>query len=523
VTISPRNTVLVVCGLAVLFLICLLLGQMGMPIFLFLDGVLLILLVLGLIQVADVPFPAATAEASPSPFIYRPGPERARLLFFAGIIFELAALIQWRLYAPPPAADVEVVAATAGVESAQRLASAGIAFLVAAVSVGFVIAVAAVLVMNLDYWGLSDAPNGPPVGAAARRWRAFIRCLHIVLGLSRGTVVLEKGKLYRPDGQEVDVCVGPCYLDVRDNQVAAIETGGHVGDAVGRGRYWLAGNQRVTGYFSLGLQVISVVIEKVVTRDGMIIDRLELEVIYRMGNGDREQPAGGPLQFDSHIVTNDLARATIESYKQNVDRVAQSQARAVIGNYDLREIMMLPADARKAMSDQIKDGIAPILRESRFRAVNIGKIELSPDAVRELTDRWVAAMQAETATIRARTQKETTILKGEGHALAFYEVEKIKKNVREELIRQLSMFVFGDTSGTLPVTDDLAKRYLDAVEALTGYLAQDSGQALQMIETLETMARHSKQLNLYIGSDELWQHRRTENDRPQPPSPPIGS
>ena len=81
---------------------------------------------------------------------------------------------------------------------------------------------------------------------------------------------------------------------------------------------------------------------------------------------------------------------------------------------------------------------------------------------------------------------------------------------REQLIEQLSAAIYTDATQPVKADSELAKRYLAAVETLTGYLAEDSGRALKLVETLETMAKEGNAVNvdLYINSSGMTREKR---------------
>ena len=536
ITISMRWAKRLSAGWLLLFLVFLLLDRRGASVFAAVSVALALAFLLGIVSVALSDDDDRSASPHSSPFAYQPGHEFGRWLMFETFALGVAMALQWPILGWLSARHASLPGIVTRSEFAQQTVSVALALGAAVGALLAFLLPAIVLIAYLDYWDLGDSPTDGPQTPGQRFRRAFGRCLRIILGLSQGTIIQDRGKMYRPDGQAVTVCAGPVYLDARDGQVAIVETRGRVSTAVS-GRVWLSANQRVTGIADLAEQSAQVVVENAATDDGMIIERFEFTVIYAAGRAKprEEQNDGAPVEeartagvftFTPDRVRENLWRDTPETFRSAVIAQSQSVARTVIGSYDLRQIAILPGDTRRVVEDELRAGL-----QERYDAagdwfdvqrVAIGAVALPQEARKELVDRWAAEMRAVTRSIEAQTDKDTMILKGEGQALALHAVEKVKHEVREQLIEQLSTLICRDATQSVKGDSELAKRYLEAIEALTGYLAEDSGRALKLVETLETMAKQGKEVNVdfYINSGGPMQHKRLEPEQSQPPSEP---
>ena len=433
----------------------------------------------------------AHAFAGASFPITRSVPWNARLLL-AMLLLGIAMLLHWwvlgQMLLRPEALPLSMQESAA----LQRL-WAGVVSLFISLSILFLcIVFSALLVVNLDFWNLSEPPGYDP-DARQRHWLAAVRrAFYIVLGLSLGTVILDRGKLYRPDGEEVDIkgCAGPIYLDVREGQVAIIETKGLTDEAV-NGRRWLDANQRVTGTADLTVQKASVAVERVLTKDGLTIGLFEFTVRYSIGKGTTSGdgwPASGQFTYNPEQTRVKMWKDTPESYKAGIVAVAQVVSRSVIGSFDLKDVIIMPGAARTGVEEQIRCGIQRMMGDEGVlwldvKSVAIGEVIVPDEASKELTDHWVALMQAGTDEIRSQTQKKALVVKSEGHVEAFANLEKAKDRVRAGLIDQIRSLAASDPQ--------LADRYLAALENITGHLVQDNVQGWHTVETLESMARSS--------------------------------
>jgi regulator of protease activity HflC (stomatin/prohibitin superfamily) len=243
------------------------------------------------------------------------------------------------------------------------------------------------------------------------------------------------------------------------------------------------------------------------TRDGMIIDKLELTVRYRLGvgvppqSGPARRAASGQFEYKPDLLRTNHWRDTPDSYKETVKKVAEGVARAAISSYDLHEIAILPGPMREKLEEQLRNGIQRRLNPDgdwvNVQRTSLGKITIPREAYNELVQRWVAEMQAGTSRIRAEADRDIMILRSEAQVSSFRALEKVKSAVRKDLIDQSRQLI--------ETNPDLAQRYLEAVESLAGYLTQDNAQALHVVESLEAMARNSKSFNLYLGASDLLQ------------------
>jgi hypothetical protein len=382
----------------------------------------------------------------------------------------------------------------------QRMVAGILSLFIAGLLVLLAVVIAALLVMSLDFWNMSEPPDRYSPAVRQRRWLVGLqRAFAIILGFSMGTIIVDRGKLYQPDWQEVDIrsCTGPLFVDVREGQVVVIEDRG-LTNAARHGRIWLNAHQRVTGHADLTVQKAPVVVEHALTKDGLIIDRFELTVRFSIGKGKNPVagwPTSGQFPYNDVVTRDKMWKDTPETYKAGVVAVAQIVARSIIGSCDLKDLVKLPDVDRSAVETAIRNGIQSTMQDETgvwldVKSVAIGEVAVPAPAEKELTDHWVALMQADTGEIRSQTDKKTLLVKSEGQAEAFANLEKAKDIVRAGLITQIK---------SLSVSDpQLADRYLSALEKLTGHLVQDSVQGWHTVEMLEGIAHGSESVNLFI-------------------------
>lgn len=490
------------------------------------------------LQMPAAPAPPLPAPA-PAPLVYLRGFEIKRLINFQLVLLNAVMLLQWFLRG-----------ASAFGENVHPLFIQLFTFVLVSGIAACILFLAALTILQLDYWNLAgDAataerdPQAPP--SRRRTILAMLRAISIIFGLNQGTVILEGGKLRRPDGRPVAAFAGPGFLDIRKGQAAILETGGVIGPVCGPGRSWLRPNQRVRGTVELTRQSITVSVEQALTQDGIPIDVFEFSMGYRVAPKARAMTVGGaatgqeppeepapsagrrslppperltPEQED--MIRELFWKDTPDSIKATMNAVGQQAVRSVVGRHYLRDLIMpsvtKPVEIRQSLVEP-----APVSREDIEKEIiqdmlvvrklaervsidylSIGRITAPEPARAQLLSLWVAQQQREVAKTRAQMDLDMMQHRGEGQAQAFKAIEDAKRKIREGFIEQLAEMQA--RVGGKALTPDQLERYLFKIEALTTRLAQDYVRTIQVVDTLEQMGKSGKEINLYLADNVLW-------------------
>jgi regulator of protease activity HflC (stomatin/prohibitin superfamily) len=497
-------SVLVLLAFPLLFLAALYAGGILLPLYALVSLSIALALLLRIVIIG--PDPLALAADNPPPLPERRYAAFGRSLMLMALLFGLAMLIHGRVLDQLQEMDAALILLPL---ARQRLEAGVISLILSGAFLLLTIIFGALLVVQLEYWPLADSPGNPPTTPVQRWQRALSRAVRIIAGGSQGTMILDRGKIRYPDGREagIDACLGPVYIDTREGQAAIVETRGQVSHAQS-GRFWLEGNQRLTGFVDLSTQTAQITVEKALTRDGMVIEGFDVTVRYSVGVGSIPdagpadpdlRSASGQLQFKPARLMRNHWKDTPWSFKEGVQKASEAIVRTTIGSYEMRDIAILTAASRTAIEAALRSAIQqrfdPDERWMYIVRVSIGKITLSEPAYTELIRRWATEMQAISARIRAEADRDTLILKGQGQADAMRVVENAKQETRVTIAQTVNQIANMDPAN--------AARNLRIVLNLIGYMSQDSLRQVQVSEMLEEMARHSRQFNLNVVSDEL--------------------
>jgi regulator of protease activity HflC (stomatin/prohibitin superfamily) len=107
----------------------------------------------------------------------------------------------------------------------------------------------------------------------------------------------------------------------------------------------------------------------------------------------------------------------------------------------------------------------------------------------------------QSALIKAESERDVTVRKGEGEAIVLRRVEEIKSNLREVLIRQLTDPILG-SSGAVIRDPFIAIRYIEAVEKLSLAIVRDDLTALRYVEALEKIAEGGGNKTVVVGESQ---------------------
>lgn len=330
-----------------------------------------------------------------------------------------------------------------------------------------------------------------------------------LIGINKATIVVAGGKIQTPNppAGEMAKFGGPGVLIVQEGHAVVLERGGRRSRIVGTGVWFLGMFERVSLVVPLIPRSIPLEIENVVTQDRIVINKIKLTVFTRVDLGDRSHENGN-YPFDDRIINDRIwsPRAGPEVYDWSgiVKSVADTALRDLAARLRLDDLVLASGRQREELRTKLKDLMNRVTQDRLGVVVNsvvIGEIVIPEKAQQSLLTLWLEQVNRQSALIKAESERDVTVRKGEGEAIALRRVEEIKSNLREVLIRQLTDPILG-SSGAVIRDPFIAIRYIEAVEKLSLAIVRDDLTALRYVEALEKIAEGGGNKTVVVGESQ---------------------
>lgn len=163
-----------------------------------------------------------------------------------------------------------------------------------------------------------------------------------MLGLSQGRINVREGAAQSESGSAGGLMLfgGPGELMVQEGHAVILERNGRVTRVVASGPTFLERFERLSMVVPLQTRAERVSIEHVLTREGIMIDQLDIWVFHRVALGpDDERIQDGNYEYNETILRTNIWSPNGNDWRETVQGITDRMARKVVPRYSLDEIM----------------------------------------------------------------------------------------------------------------------------------------------------------------------------------------
>lgn len=344
------------------------------------------------------------------------------------------------------------------------------------------------------------------------RWQATRTALFGMHGLSQGRINVREGKAQLAYGTEDGLMRfgGPGELMVQEGNAVILERNGRVSRVVGSELTFLKPFERVSMVIPLQTRAEKVLVDNVISNDGIMIEQLEIWVFHTVALGPvEERTVDGQFEYNETILRTNIWSPSANDWREAVRGISDRMARRVVPKYALDVIMRsddrasvgrvetsreTPRDAPSGQQDQPQNGDksetdkdrsentttarqtekdpsdAPTKRDElidelrreisnitvrigvAIRGLDLGAVKVSPEVRARLEDERLAIMAARAA---------------EHHAAAMVAMEDARAFAQGTMIRAIKN-AWSNNGSEQAASADLviALRYIEALEKM---------------------------------------------------------
>jgi regulator of protease activity HflC (stomatin/prohibitin superfamily) len=252
----------------------------------------------------------------------------------------------------------------------------------------------------------------------------------VQIGINKGSWLVSGGKarVINPPSGILARFGGPGILVVQEGHAVVTERSGMISHIVGSGKpHYLAPFETVSQVIYLGMQRGAFVFEHVITKDRIVIDKMHVNVFYKVDPGRRTRQSG-IYSFDRTVIIEKIwsVKSIITEDKSanlegGVFAVANTIVRDTIADYDLQEIITATGTIRAELRLKLRDAIQAVTQNAMgilTPIVDIGEIIFPDDARKKLLERWKIDWQVQIDRIVAEANKQTKIIEAQARQVA---------------------------------------------------------------------------------------------------------
>jgi len=298
---------------------------------------------------------------------------------------------------------------------------------------------------------------------------AALHAITMLIGLDLGVCVISQGKAEFSKGNAGSLALfgGPGILVAQEGHAAILEQSGRLSRVVGRGITFLKPFERLSMAAPLYTRTEHVVVEKVATKDKIMLEELELWVFHKVDPGPEEQQTeNGRYPYNEENLFKNVWSPNGGDWRTSVQGVSDSAARDVVGRYDLEQIVPISSQFRREFKDALKQEVSRItkgLMGVEVVAVDVGKLQVPHEARQRLLEKWLADWGIRVAA----SEREAMIRRGEAEAAILKLKEVAWAQAQKQLIEQMAgPFRSLDMSGRDTVAYVIALRSLETLEKM---------------------------------------------------------
>ena len=292
--------------------------------------------------------------------------------------------------------------------------------------------------------------------------------INILLGISGGTWVISGGQAeVRGDpGGALTRFGGPGFLIVQEGHAVVLEVSGRISRVVGRGIWWLKPFERISMVVPLFLRSEKCTVEKVATRDKVLIDEFEVQVYHKADSGPAdEQITDGQFAYSKQMLLGKIWSPGGGDWRNAVRSMADTATRDVVGQYKLEDIVPISATFRVDFRQRLIDEMNKVTRDKMgivTVTVDIGKVKIPDEAENRLLRQWLADRDMQIAL----SEKSTSVTQAQADSERLQLSEATRADAQTRMMEAINDgFQKVRDSGGNP-RDLIAIRFIEALEKM---------------------------------------------------------
>ena len=241
--------------------------------------------------------------------------------------------------------------------------------------------------------------------------RAILSAIGLFLGIDNGIWIVKNNAVQVMQNPKFRFSAlgGPGVLLIHTGHLVILEQSGMVTRLVGRGITLLAPFEGISMVVPLYGRAERITVEKAVSMDRVIIEQFELTVFHKIYAGAGPSARDGQYTYHRDTVLNTIWSPNGNDWREAVKSVAELQARDVIGQRNLDQLVPMSASERSAFKADLVKKINQVTEKVmgvHVSTVEIGKIKIPAEAEGRLLDKWIAEWEQKIDTTRAATEAD---------------------------------------------------------------------------------------------------------------------
>jgi regulator of protease activity HflC (stomatin/prohibitin superfamily) len=332
-------------------------------------------------------------------------------------------------------------------------------------------------------------------------------------GFGRPKWVVRAGELMTQSGKTLPLgnVSGPGTILVQEGHALVFEMYGKLSRVVGSGLCQVKRDECLGMIVPLYARTEKLVVARIVTKDKLLIDEMEIVVFHKVDPGPAEKRIrDDQFTYSEDIIIRNVWEVGGRDWRDGIRFLAEMATRDVVGRYDLEELVPLSDAFRSAFRVLLKDAINKVslpFMGVMVISVDVGHIDMPKEARDKYLEKYLAYQnigladtEGQAAISRAETgaKIEETKAKAEA-AVALIRAEAEQKQMKLGAVeaRRKAPFRRGESdAGIVEIkAEALAEAQETVIENLTSSFQQlrrtaiDSSQlmALLVIEMVRYM------------------------------------
>lgn len=244
------------------------------------------------------------------------------------------------------------------------------------------------------------------------RFSAARYLFDVQIGVYKAQYLVAKNEIkqIRPPAGALSLLGGPGLLLVEEGHAVITMRGGRVDRIVGTGITYLKPFERPHQVVYLLGRPEKPEVTNVVTRDHIVIPKINLRVFHRLDRGDQSHK-NGDLSFEDRIIRERVWSPNAGDWRDSVSVVADGALRDVVARHPLEEVVSVGADARTRFKRELVDAMNAITARLgvTVASVDFGVMQLPPEAEQELLERGLGEVKRRTIAIAAEAEHDQIV------------------------------------------------------------------------------------------------------------------
>lgn len=404
------------------------------------------------------------------------------IVVYAALFVWVALFVGWGLYALLTDANLEESLSAEALAWFEFLAGTDLlmAFWAAVAGMTASATVLALVVLPLTLMQMRPLGRSSDQSSTGAGPRAIRRAL----GMVPAQWVAREGEiktLKQPKPPQPSM-TGPGEIEVQQGHVVILEQNGAISRILPTGVHWIKAQERIDMIVPLYGRVDPVTIDDIVTKDGLVIEQLDLTVFHRVHPGEAaEQKQNGQFPYSERVLREQIWSASGRDWREGIKAVTGREARNLICDYTIEEFLTLTSEGRSEFKRKLEPRVNTVTQNLMGVSViltGIGAIRLPAKAAEKLAERWTAERNHEIETETAEGRRDAFNLLFGAMQDALRQHPDVKDLLVMSFIERMERTGSEPSKGAGNDLDTLSRLYmLEALKRLGAQSSTDEGQA----------------------------------------------